>query len=58
MLQSIQLEDILGEKDQMNFPGTTTEQPNWRRKLSESIEEIAKNQFVQKFCSDVSEARK
>jgi (1->4)-alpha-D-glucan 1-alpha-D-glucosylmutase len=28
-----QMEDVLGARDQINLPGTTTEQPNWRRKL-------------------------
>lgn len=29
----VQPEDFLGVVDQANMPGTTTEQPNWRRKL-------------------------
>ena len=30
---AIQLEDICLNVDQMNFPGTTFEHPNWQRKL-------------------------
>ena len=29
----LQIEDVLGIEDQANLPGTTTEHPNWRRKL-------------------------
>ena len=29
----VQLEDILGQVDQINLPGTTDQYPNWRRKL-------------------------
>lgn len=29
----VQLEDVLGVAEQVNMPGTTAEQPNWRRRL-------------------------
>jgi 4-alpha-glucanotransferase len=29
----MQIEDVLGIEEQANLPGTTTEHPNWRRKL-------------------------
>lgn len=29
----VQLEDVLGAREQVNVPGTTGEHPNWRRKL-------------------------
>lgn len=32
-LVALQIEDILGIEDQPNLPGTTTEYPNWRRRL-------------------------
>ena len=36
----IQLEDLLGQVEQVNVPGTTDERyPNWRRKLPASIED-------------------
>jgi (1->4)-alpha-D-glucan 1-alpha-D-glucosylmutase len=34
----VQLEDVLGTRDQVNFPGTTGEHPNWRRKLPLALE--------------------
>ncbi|NDP39619.1 MAG: malto-oligosyltrehalose synthase [Rhodoferax sp.] len=32
-LMTFQLEDLLGVAEQISMPGTTDEQPNWRRKL-------------------------
>jgi 4-alpha-glucanotransferase len=37
---SIQLGDILGEAEAQNYPGTVAEYPNWRKKCSETLEEI------------------
>lgn len=37
----VALADLLGEVEQENLPGTTTEHPNWRRRQSLSLEEIA-----------------
>jgi 4-alpha-glucanotransferase len=33
------LDDLLGEREQLNVPGTTFEAPNWRRKLSAGIDD-------------------
>ena len=39
-LALLQLEDVLGQLDQVNLPGTTEHQyPNWRRKLPLNLEE-------------------
>lgn len=35
------IEDMIGEREQPNLPGTVEEHPNWRRKLGRSIAEIA-----------------
>ena len=37
-LQVVQLEDVLGMRDQVNLPGTSNEHPNWRRKLLLALE--------------------
>ncbi|HET9029991.1 MAG TPA: 4-alpha-glucanotransferase [Candidatus Aquilonibacter sp.] len=37
-LSLVQLEDALGEREQVNVPGTTDEEPNWMRKLELPIE--------------------
>jgi len=37
----MQLDDLTGETEPLNVPGTDTERPNWRRRLSQTVEEIA-----------------
>jgi 4-alpha-glucanotransferase len=37
----IQIEDALGEAEQPNLPGTTTEHPNWRRRLAADLDGLA-----------------
>jgi (1->4)-alpha-D-glucan 1-alpha-D-glucosylmutase len=40
-LMTVQLEDVSGQLDQVNLPGTTEEAyPNWRRKLEISLEDL------------------
>ncbi len=40
-LKAIQLEDAVGAIEQANLPGTIDEYPNWRRKISMPLEELA-----------------
>ncbi|HWK96649.1 MAG TPA: 4-alpha-glucanotransferase [Pseudolabrys sp.] len=40
-LAMVGLDDVLGELDQANIPGTVAEHPNWRRKLPLDLDEIA-----------------
>jgi 4-alpha-glucanotransferase len=40
-LVAMALDDILGDREQLNIPGTTTEHPNWRRKATVPIEELS-----------------
>ena len=30
----VQLEDVVGEEEQANLPGTTDAHPNWRRRMA------------------------
>ena len=39
MLMMVQLEDLFGQKDQVNVPGTVDQCPNWRCKLRLNIED-------------------
>jgi 4-alpha-glucanotransferase len=43
MLALAQLDDLLDEADPVNVPATSTEHPNWRRKYSAAIEDLADN---------------
>jgi 4-alpha-glucanotransferase len=39
-LVEIRLEDVFGVAAQQNLPGTTTEYPNWRRKIPISLAQM------------------
>jgi 4-alpha-glucanotransferase len=39
-LMLVQTEDVVGECEQANLPGTTDAHPNWRRRLSRTLDEI------------------
>jgi 4-alpha-glucanotransferase len=48
----ISMEDVLGMRNQVNLPGTTTEHPNWRQRLPVSLEHL-KNQAVLTSTADI-----
>jgi 4-alpha-glucanotransferase len=39
-LLMVSLEDVLGDVEQVNLPGTIDEHPNWRRRLSVPLEDL------------------
>ncbi|HEX8168176.1 MAG TPA: malto-oligosyltrehalose synthase [Beijerinckiaceae bacterium] len=41
VLNAVQYEDVTGELNQPNLPGTGDEHPNWRRKLAADLDAIA-----------------
>jgi len=45
-LAMLQAEDLLGQTEQANLPGTVEQHPNWQRKLDLDIEEWASNSEV------------
>jgi malto-oligosyltrehalose trehalohydrolase/4-alpha-glucanotransferase len=38
-----QLDDLTGEREQVNLPGSVDEYPNWRRRLSLTLEQLAED---------------
>lgn len=46
----VQADDMLGETEQANLPGTTDGYPNWQRKLSLNIEEWARDPRILAFA--------
>jgi 4-alpha-glucanotransferase len=38
---ALQIEDLLGMVDPVNVPGTDREYPNWQRKLTMDVEDMA-----------------
>ena len=41
LLAMAQLDDLVGEADPVNVPATSDEHPNWRRRLSVTLEELS-----------------
>jgi 4-alpha-glucanotransferase len=53
----IQLEDVIGEGEQANLPGTSDSHPNWRRRLSVRIEGVLGGSDMARLAARVGEAR-
>jgi 4-alpha-glucanotransferase len=51
----VQLDDALGELDQVNLPGTSGEYPNWRRKYGLDVEEVATHAGVANLAAELRE---
>jgi (1->4)-alpha-D-glucan 1-alpha-D-glucosylmutase len=56
-LLMVQIDDLLGEADQINLPGTVSERPNWRRKLSCELEDVAADATVRALAEALRRAR-
>jgi 4-alpha-glucanotransferase len=56
-LFAFQLEDLLLMATPVNIPGTSTEYPNWRRKLVQNIEEMLERDDVMALVSEIRAAR-
>ena len=47
VILSVQLEDVFGQAEQVNLPGTVDEYPNWRRKLELDLEDWLEDERMQ-----------
>jgi 4-alpha-glucanotransferase len=56
-LLAFQLEDLLLMATPVNIPGTSTEYPNWRRKLVENIDQILQREDVRQLIAEIKAAR-
>jgi 4-alpha-glucanotransferase len=56
-LVAVQIEDLLGMVDPVNVPGTDREYPNWQRKLTEDIEDIAVRADFDSWFAEIGRAR-
>src|SRR5260370_11907556 len=48
-LMVLNQEDLLKETEQQNLPGSTAEYPNWRRKMSSTVEDLWESPEVHAF---------
>jgi 4-alpha-glucanotransferase len=53
----VQLEDLAGEIEQMNLPGTIDEHPNWRRKLQWTLDHLFHEPAVIRLSGAIAKAR-
>ncbi len=56
-LMSIQLEDWLEMENPVNIPGTVDEYPNWRRKLSLTLEDIFAREDIKRLAHHITLVR-
>jgi 4-alpha-glucanotransferase len=56
-LMLVQLEDIFGEAEQANLPGTTDAHPNWCRRMSNQLEDIVGGQELRRIAALVAQGR-
>jgi 4-alpha-glucanotransferase len=56
-LMLVQVEDVSGEIEQANLPGTTDTHPNWRRRLGRSIEEIVEGAVLHRLARLIEKER-
>jgi 4-alpha-glucanotransferase len=57
-LMLVQLEDVAGEAEQANLPGTTEAHPNWRRRLSARLDEVLVGPEMARVAALVAAARR
>ncbi len=57
-LSLVQLEDVLGETEQANLPGTTDDHPNWRRRSSRTLEEVVAERGLRRVAALIGEGRR
>jgi 4-alpha-glucanotransferase len=56
-LVALQVEDLLGMTDPVNVPGTFAEYPNWQRKVTASIEDMAARDDIKARLAEINRAR-
>ena len=54
----VTLEDLWGERQPQNTPGTVNERANWRRKATHSFEEFRRMPEVVEILDRINELRK
>jgi glycogen operon protein len=56
-LMLAQADDLAGETEPLNVPGTDRERPNWRRRLSVTVEALAKSPTARHVCAAIRRER-
>jgi 4-alpha-glucanotransferase len=53
-LMFVQLEDLLGDPEQPNLPGTVDEHPNWQRRLPVTVDELARHPALHRLAAVIN----
>jgi 4-alpha-glucanotransferase len=56
-IMMVQIEDLMGQEEPMNLPGTIDEHPNWRRRYANTVGELSRNENVQDIAKHLSQVR-
>ncbi|HET6654807.1 MAG TPA: 4-alpha-glucanotransferase, partial [Gammaproteobacteria bacterium] len=56
-LLMVQLEDVLGQREQLNVPGTTNEYPNWRQRMNTTISSALADPRMRELAEALNESR-
>lgn len=56
-LVMVQLDDLAGEEHQANLPGSTTQYPNWRRRLSRDLSELFSDPAIRRQMEEITAER-
>lgn len=56
-LMMVQLEDLLGQGEQANLPGTVDQHPNWRRKYALEVQGVWQSPLARQICDAVAAER-
>lgn len=56
-LIGVQLENLLSQEVSFNLPGTSEEYPNWRKKLTYTLENLFENEYIPSFLTQIHQAR-
>jgi 4-alpha-glucanotransferase len=57
-LTLVQLEDVVGDAEQANLPGTTDAHPNWRRRLPVLLDQLLTGPALAHIAALINEARR
>jgi 4-alpha-glucanotransferase len=57
VLVALQIEDLLGMIDPVNVPGTDREYPNWQRKVTADVEDMAMRADFDSYLAAINQAR-
>jgi 4-alpha-glucanotransferase len=57
-LMLVQLDDVAGETEQANLPGTSDQHPNWRRRLSVRLDQLLDSNEMRRVAALLGEERR